>query len=172
MKGLICMYHVEYQFNLDVARKETRTLFSSLGQPYPILKNAHKLTVSCELPEMFTLEEQREFLENTRCALIGQDLGSVVVEGARFVGIAAAYLIVKENNEGGWVPCQDSPPEENVPVQVVYQNYNNPDELLSDALAYWNDGSWFWWDGADEKEFCRVKITHWKPLSAPPKKVK
>ena len=70
-----------------------------------------------------------------------------------------------------WVSVEDRLPEDNVPVLVAYLGCADQ-EPFPDNIAKWSieansyNGGWLWRN--DDSEV-KLKITHWKPLSEPPK---
>lgn len=68
-----------------------------------------------------------------------------------------------------WISVEEALPEEEQPVQVTYLGFNDG-QPRSDMIACLFCGNWCYWDGEPcSYDKCKVKITHWTPLSAPPK---
>lgn len=68
-----------------------------------------------------------------------------------------------------WIPVTEGFPKDRVPVQVCYIGMNTG-TVESDLLACRYYGAWCYWDGEPcSYDECKVEITHWMPLTRPPK---
>lgn len=86
-----------------------------------------------------------------------------------------------------WIPCSERPPEELVPVNVVWVNhrpepyFQKIKDVSQKATAVYYRGKWYWWScvcedllaeyGTNETDKVDddIEITHWQPLPEPPK---
>lgn len=91
-----------------------------------------------------------------------------------------------EAHKQRWIPCSERPPEELVPVNVVWKNDNPPPYhskirgKLFPGTGVFYGGNWYWYSsicvdlltelGNDEFDSvdADVKITHWQPIPEPP----
>lgn len=89
-----------------------------------------------------------------------------------------------------WIPCSERPPEELIPVNVVWVNrcpqsyYTHIKGIPFSGTAVFYDGNWYWESSVCVdilKEYGRnetdlvdegVDITHWMPLPEPPNEEK
>lgn len=87
-----------------------------------------------------------------------------------------------------WIPCSERPPEEIVPVNVVWVNhlpapyYEEIKDVPQSGTAVYCNGNWYWDSDVCEdvlREYGEndadlidegIEITHWQPLPEPPKK--
>lgn len=71
------------------------------------------------------------------------------------------------DTSSGWTAVNEALPAEETPVQVTYLGFHSK-KPKSDLIACIYDGAWCYWEGAESHNcYCRVHITHWRPLLEP-----
>ena len=112
-------------------------------------------------------EELSKQIEAVQCVNIG-DLDCDSSQLCTCMGIVRKRLEVAEK-KSRWIPVTEGFPKDRVPVQVCYIGMNTG-TVESDLLACRYYGAWCYWDGEPcSYDECKVEITHWMPLTRPPK---
>lgn len=89
-----------------------------------------------------------------------------LLQEAQRMGLQA----LRKKQTGGWISVEERLPETETPVLVTYIATDG--EIHSDGVAALLFGPyWYWWEGSveDTDQEVLVEITHWQPLSEPPK---